>query len=161
MQRRTDAYATNSIASGLFLRIAESFGRAVSSTVVRERLRELVWRALPWATFSERRDLRSGELDCRAPHTSLRHQGAGAPSRRRGECCGSHQRSRAIREIAGHRPFSCCRRSVRHDGWRFAAGHFRSGMDSANQSTFLKFFRSSRCAIRPCLRGRTWKQPLG
>ena len=68
-------------ASGVFLRTVDCCERAVSSAAVREGYRELVWRALSWATVSERRDLRSGEVDSGAPDPSLWHQSAGAPPR--------------------------------------------------------------------------------
>src|SRR5579862_8448506 len=100
-QRRTGVDATNRIACGLFLRIVDGCEGAVSATAVRERFRKLVWSALSWATFSERRHLRSGEVHSRAPHAAIWYQGAGAPPRRGGERRGSDQRSRAVREIAG------------------------------------------------------------
>src|SRR6266481_1168657 len=62
-----------------FLRVVERCERAVCSAAVRERYRKLVRHALPWATVSERRDLRSGEADRRAPDPAIWHKRAGAP----------------------------------------------------------------------------------
>ena len=140
---RTGVDATNRIASGLFLRIVDCGERAASSTASRNRFRKLVWSALRWATFSERRDLRSGEVDSRASHASLWHEGACTPPRQKRECCGSDQRSRAIREIACDRPFPRCRRSVRNDGWRCGASHFGSGGDPTKQSTVPLAFQAA------------------
>jgi hypothetical protein len=133
-RRRTEVDATNRLTSGVFLRIVDRCERAVTSAAVRERYRELVWRALPRATVSERRDLRSGEVDSRAPDASLWHQSAGVPRRQRRERRGSDQRSRAVREIADHRPLSRRSRSVGNDGWRCGAGRCGSGGISTTRS---------------------------
>jgi hypothetical protein len=45
--------------------------RAVRSAAVRNRYRELVRRAIPWAPVGEWRNLRPGEVDRRAPDASL------------------------------------------------------------------------------------------
>ena len=133
--RRTRVDSTNRLVSGVVLRIMDRCERAVSSAAVRERYRELVWRALLWATVSERRDLRSGEVDSRAPDAALWHQSAGAPTRPRWERCCSDQRSGAVREIADHRPFSRCRRSVGNYPWRCGSGHFGSTRDATTRPT--------------------------
>jgi hypothetical protein len=75
--------AKTRLSSGVFLRIVDRSERAVRSAAVRNRYRELVRRAIPWAPVGEWRNLRPGEVDRRAPDASLWHQSAGAPPRQR------------------------------------------------------------------------------